>query len=366
MSKTRECGKCGRNNPPHRRKCQAWNCRERGPGQEDGRYWDCGCGCESNFASRSRCRSCGVVRGRYQQQQVQSSRKPQFTQSTFAAVVAEEAAKLYAQLGQGTIDVPMMETGPDVAPSEDAEREQLRTLLVNLDASIAALTPVAAGDEDGYQILQAKQEKRKRSRLSSRPVQGVGRGGGVRHGSALGQAEADPACEGGQRRQGKGARRGGGEKCKRRQCTEYADFFNQVIFTNEPSAVGGWATECAGRGGEGELQPVARAIWCPGASVFASTTASPNPGGDAVALLAFSFTAKRDNFDCRSGGAQCRDDIDWECKGRRQWATFSARVEIPTILRPERGLEMLTAVQWRQKLGLTDSRSDHVFARGCC
>ena len=69
MSKTWECGKCGRNNPPHRRKCQTWNCRERGPGQEGGGYWDCGCGCESNFASRSRCRSCGVVRGRYQQQQ---------------------------------------------------------------------------------------------------------------------------------------------------------------------------------------------------------------------------------------------------------------------------------------------------------
>ena len=143
-------------------KCQTWNCRERGPGQEDGGYWDCGCGCESNFASRSRCRSCGVVRGRYQQQQGQSGRTPQFTQSTFAAVVAEEAAKLHAQLGQGAIDVPMMETGQDVAPSEEAERKQLRTLLTNLDASIGALTPVAAGDEDVCQILQAKQEKRKR------------------------------------------------------------------------------------------------------------------------------------------------------------------------------------------------------------
>ena len=153
MSKTWECGKCGRNNAPHRRKCQTWNCRERGPGQEDGGSWDCGCGCESNFASRSRCRSCGAVRGRYQ---------PQFTQSTFAAVVVEEAAKLHAQLGQDAIDVPMMETGPDEAPSEEAEREQLRTLLANLDASIAALTPVAAGDEDVCQILQAEQEKRKR------------------------------------------------------------------------------------------------------------------------------------------------------------------------------------------------------------
>ena len=162
MSKTWECGKCGRNNPPHRQKCQTWNCRERGPGEEDGGYWDCGCGCESNFASRSRCRSCGVVRGRCQQQQAQSGRTPQFPQSTFAAVVAEDAAKLHAQLGQGAIDVPIMETGQDVAPSDEAEREQLRTLLANLDASIAALTPVAAGDEDVCQILQAKQEKRKR------------------------------------------------------------------------------------------------------------------------------------------------------------------------------------------------------------
>ena len=94
----------------------------------------------------------GAVRGRYQ---------PQFTQSTFAAVV-EEAGKLHAQLGQVAIDVPMMETGPDEAPSQEAEREQLRTLLANLDASIAALTPVAAGDEDVCQILQAEQEKRKR------------------------------------------------------------------------------------------------------------------------------------------------------------------------------------------------------------
>ena len=111
------------------------------------------CGCVSNFASRSRCRSCGVVRGRYQQQQGQSSRKPQSTQSTFAAVVEEEAAKLHAQLGQDAVDVPMMENGRDEAPSEEAEREQLRTLLA--DASVAALTPVAAGDEDVSQILQA-------------------------------------------------------------------------------------------------------------------------------------------------------------------------------------------------------------------
>ena len=108
---------------------------------------------------------------------------------------------------------------------------------------------------------------------------------------------------------------------------------------------------------------MARAIRCPGASVPAATTAGPNPGGDAVAPLAFSLTAKRDNSACGRGGARCGDDIDWECGGRRQWATLSARVEIPTILGPERGLEVLTAVQWRQKLGLQDFRSDHVFLR---
>ena len=40
MSKTWEFDKCGRNNPPHSWKCQTWNCRERGPGQEDGGYCD--------------------------------------------------------------------------------------------------------------------------------------------------------------------------------------------------------------------------------------------------------------------------------------------------------------------------------------
>ena len=68
---------------------------------------------------------------------------------------------------------PLMETSQDVAPSEEAEREQLRTLLANLDASIAALAPVAAGDEDVCQILQAKQEKRKRVQaqlLALRPL----------------------------------------------------------------------------------------------------------------------------------------------------------------------------------------------------
>ena len=39
----------------------------------------------------------------------------------------EEAAKLHAQLGQDAIDVPMMETGQDAAPSEEAEHEHLRT-----------------------------------------------------------------------------------------------------------------------------------------------------------------------------------------------------------------------------------------------
>ena len=97
-------------------------------------------------------------------------------------------------------------------------------------------------------------------------------------------------------------------------------------------AVGSSTAERSGRRCKGELQSVARAIQRSGASVPASTTAGPNPGGDAVATLAFSLTAKRDNPACGRGGAQCGDDIDWECGGRRQWATFSAGVEIPTIL----------------------------------
>ena len=78
---------------------------------------------------------------------------PSLRRVPFAAVVAEEAAKLHAQLGQDAVDVPMMENGRDEAPSEEAEREQLRTLLA--DASVAALTPVTAGDEDVCLILQA-------------------------------------------------------------------------------------------------------------------------------------------------------------------------------------------------------------------
>ena len=187
------------------------------------------------------------------------------------------------------------------------------------------------------QILQAKQEKRKRvqAELSAlRPLKTRLRAAHEAHEkeskkckALVEEEESVMALLLANQRLTQQAK--GGENCKRRKCTEYAEFFNQVIFTNESSAVGGWATECAGQGSEGELQPVARAIRCPGASVPASTTASPNPGGDAVAPLAFSFTAKRDNSACGRGGAQCGDDIDWECGGKRQWATFSARVEIP-------------------------------------
>ena len=129
MSKTWECGMCGRNNPPHRLKCQTWN-REREP---------------------KKMVDTGIV-------DVDAS--PTLPHDRDAVDV--EAAKLHAQLGQDAVDVPMMENGPDEVPPEEAEREQLRTLLANLDASIAAPTPVAAGDEDVYEILQAKQGKRKR------------------------------------------------------------------------------------------------------------------------------------------------------------------------------------------------------------
>ena len=112
---------------------------------------------------KQRCEWCrqkkkkGEARGR-QKQQGQSSRRPPPLQRSFATVVAGESAKLHAQLGQ---------------PASEAEREKLRTLLTNMDASIAALAPVATGDEHVHQILTAQQEKRKQvqARLSAlRPL----------------------------------------------------------------------------------------------------------------------------------------------------------------------------------------------------
>ena len=60
---------------------------------------------------------------------------------------------------QDAVDVPMLENGPGEVPLEQADREQLRTLLANLDAPSQ---PRPAGGADVCQILQAKQEKRKR------------------------------------------------------------------------------------------------------------------------------------------------------------------------------------------------------------
>ena len=205
------------------------------------------CGCESHCASRPKCRSCGEARGRQrQQQQGQSSRRPPSMQSPFAAVVAEEAAKLHAQLGQpAAINVPMIEDGPDEAPSEEAEREKLRTLLANLNASVAALTPVAAGDEDVYQILQAKQERRKQVQKYKALVE---------------EEESVKALV--QGREGKGAGscgdRGGDRKGRQR-----AEVPDQVTITDESSAVGSRTAERSGRRRKGELQSVARAVHTP-------------------------------------------------------------------------------------------------------
>ena len=177
-----------------------------------------GVGCESNFASRSRCPSCGVVRGRYQQQQGQSGRKPQFTQSTFAAVVAEEAAKLHAQLGQGAIDVPMMETGQNVAPigggrtraiaysvgepgcihcSSNAGRGGRRGRVPDSSGQ-AGEAQAGPGSALGPQTAQDQAQSGPRgSREGKQEIQGVDRGGGVHHGSTLGikQRLTQPAKE---------------------------------------------------------------------------------------------------------------------------------------------------------------------------
>ena len=193
------------------------------------------------------------------------------------AVVAEAAAKLHAQLGQGAIDVPMMETGQDVAPSEEAEHEQLRNLLANPDASIAALTSVAAGDEDVCQIPQAKLEKRKRvqAQLSAlRPLKSrlrvaheVHEKANKKYKALVEEEESVMALLLAMQRltqQAKEARDLNAKEpeeveveartAREGSAREHAEFSNQATFTNEPSAVGGWATECAGKGGEGELQ----------------------------------------------------------------------------------------------------------------
>ena len=120
-------------------------------------------------------------------------------------------------------------------------------------------------------------------------------------------------------------------------------------------AVGSSTAERSGRRCKGELQSVARAIQRSGATVPASTTVGPNAGSGAAAALACSLTAGC-NLARRGGNAQCGDDIDRKWGGRRQETSFSAcaRDEVSTKLEPERGLETLTAGQWRQKLGLVD------------
>ena len=261
----------------------------------------------------------------------------QSTQSSFATVVAEEAAKLHAQLGQDAVDVPMMENGPDDVPSEEAEREHLRTLLANLDASIAA-----RGCGGGRERVPDSTDQAKEAQAGP--------------GSALGRQTAQDEAQSGPRGLRRQTRRWSRRLLAKQKLTQQAkeardakakeleeveaeartaregsaqsarNSSSRSPSPNESSAVGGRTTECTGRRSEGELQPMARAIMCPGA-VPASTTARPNAGGVAVAP----FATKRYNCACRGGGAQCRDTIDRERRRRRRWATFSARVEIPTI-----------------------------------
>ena len=90
-----------------------------------------------------------------------SGRKPQFTQR-YLCSCGGGGGREQAQLGQGAIDVPMMETGQDVAPSEEAEREHLRTLLANLDASIVLARTCA-------RFFRPSRRSASGSRLISRP-----------------------------------------------------------------------------------------------------------------------------------------------------------------------------------------------------
>ena len=205
--------------------------------------------------------------------------------------VAEEAAKIHAHLGQpAAIHVPMMQDGPDEAPSEEAEREKLRTLPANLDASIAALTRRVT-----RMSTRSCRPSRRSANRGKQEAQGVYRGRGVRQGSAHGQAEVDPT---------------GGATYRGPQPGHH----------------------------HRELQPVARAILQrSGATVPASTTAGTNAGSGAAAALACSLAA----------GCRCGNGIDRKWGGRRQQASFRAwaRDEVSTLLEPEQGLEMLTAGQ---------------------
>ena len=207
MPKTWECGKCGRNNPPHRRMCQTWDCCERGPAHEDKSqqgYWIVVVDASPTM------RHVRAARGRHHQQQGQSSRKPPSMQSSFADAVA--AAKLHAQLGQDAVDVPMMENGPGRGPTGGSHAGR---------GGRRGRVPDAAGQKRDAQAgptsalgPQTAQDQAQSGsggpREGKQEVQGVSRGRGVRRGAAHGQAEVDPAGEGCQGREGKGAGGWGG------------------------------------------------------------------------------------------------------------------------------------------------------------
>ena len=147
-------------NPLHRRKCQTWNCRERGPPPPLTRaICSRAIGTVDVGPSPPTCVACNVPL-------VWRSAWPQAAAAGAEQSQASVCAKILCNCGGGGgREVPMVEDGPDDAPSE-AEREKLRTLLANFDASIAALTTVARGDEDVHQILKAKQEKREQVQAS--------------------------------------------------------------------------------------------------------------------------------------------------------------------------------------------------------
>ena len=274
----------------------------------------------------------------------QSSRRPPSVQSSFATVVAEEAA----QPSPGSLRRRMVRPRPR---RRKAEREKLRNLLANLDVSIAALTPVAAGDEDINQILRAKAGE---AQTGSSPT--------------LGPSDRSRPGSERPRRQTRSTRRwprkrGPSRLCAKQRLTQQGkDAWDENA--TEPEAVEAEAR--IAREGNVQRPPYQvtttdefSTVGCRTAETPWTTTQgrAPTSGSTNTALRRNSPCSCLNNCwpKCRQryrhrprlfvgrrvqprrvqprppGSAQCGDDIDCKCGGRRQQASCStngARVEV--------------------------------------
>ena len=316
MSKTWECGKCGRNNPPHRRKCQTWNCRERGPRQEDGGYWDCGCGCESN-------------------------------------------ATAGAELSQASVcaDVPMMEKRPGRGPIGGG-RTRATAYLAGDPGCIHRSSHAGRGGRRG----------RVQALLSAlRPLKTRLRAAQEAHDKANKKYKALVEEE---------------EEFVKALLLAKQKLTQEAKEARDAKAEELEEVEAEARtardGSARSPSPMSPAQWVAGLqnALDGEVKESFNQGSSNSVSRRISPCINNSRPKCRrscrctvrllvppqsgttvpvEGAVQCGDNI-------------SARVEIPTTLGPERGLEMLTAVQWRQKLGLMDFRSDCLYGsriHGC-